>query len=278
MINQTTLKNKISFSGIGLHSGVTTNIILNPAEVDSGIVFKKNDIKIKALFNNVIDTRLGTTIAFNNEKVLTIEHLMAALWACNIDNLLIEIDNQETPIMDGSANNFVEEIKKSNLQELNKSRKFLKILKKVEVSEDDKFVKIEPSDNFSIDITVDYNYGKIGKQNYFFDGKKETFLDKIAMARTFCQKKEIEYMRANGLARGGNLENAMVFDDGGLINENGFRCENEVVKHKLLDCLGDMYTCGYNILGKITSFKGGHTLNNILLRKVFENRENFEIV
>ena len=275
-MKQTTIKNKIKFSGVGLHSGVLTEIELFPADADTGIVFQLNDVKIKASYSNVVDTNLGTTIAENNIKILTIEHLMAALWACDVDNLLIKISNQETPIMDGSSRIFIEQI--SDLEELNKDRKYLKILKKIEVKDGDKFISIEPFNDFNIDITVDYNYGNIGKQNYVFDGSKNTFKKNIALARTFCHEKEIEYMRNNGLARGGGLDNAMVFSDTGIINENGFRCDKEVVKHKLLDCVGDMYTSGYNILGKITSFKGGHTLNNLLLKKIFEDKENFAIV
>ena len=277
-MKQKTINNKVGFTGVGLHSGVDVNIELIPAKENTGIVFSKNNILIEALYNNVVDTKLGTTIAKNNEKVLTIEHLMASIWACDIDNLIINIDNQETPIMDGSANTFIKEIEKAGIKELTENRKFLKILKKVEAVENDKLVSIEPADSFSIDITTDYNYGKIGKENYFFDGKKETFLKEIAIARTFCQEKEIEYMRSIGLARGGSLDNAMVFNDNGIINENGFRCQNEVVKHKLLDCVGDLYTSGYNIIGKVISIKGGHTLKNLLLRKLFEDKNSFEII
>lgn len=277
-MKQKTINNKVSFTGIGLHSGVDVNIELIPAKENTGIVFSKNNILIEALYNNVVDTKLGTTIAKNNEKVLTIEHLMASIWACDIDNLIINIDNQETPIMDGSASIFIKEIEKAGIKELKENRKFLKILKKVEAVENDKLVSIEPANSFSIDITTDYNYGKIGKENYFFDGKKETFLKEVAIARTFCQEKEIEYMRSIGLARGGSLDNAMVFNDNGIINENGFRCQNEVVKHKLLDCVGDLYTSGYNIIGKVISIKGGHTLNNFLLRKLFEDKNSFEII
>ena len=277
-MKQKTINNKVNFTGVGLHSGVNVNIELIPTKENNGIVFSKNNILIEALYNNVIDTKLGTTVAKNNEKVLTIEHLMASIWACDIDNLIINIDNQETPIMDGSANIFIKEIEKAGVKELAENRKFVKILKKIEVFEDDKLVSIEPANSFSVDITTDYNYGKIGKENYFFDGKKETFLKEVAIARTFCQEKEIEYMRSIGLARGGSLDNAMVFNDNGIVNNNGFRCQNEVVKHKLLDCIGDLYTSGYNIIGKVISIKGGHTLNNLLLKKLFEDKNNFEIV
>ena len=277
-MKQTTIRDKIKFSGIGLHSGVLTEVELCPLDADSGIIFQFNNTEVEALYSNVVDTNLGTTIAKNNVKILTIEHLMAALWACNIDNLLIKITAQETPIMDGSSKIFIEKIENIGIKELEKDKKYLKILKKIEVKDNDKIISIEPSENFSIDITVEYLYGAIGKQNYIFDGSKDNFKNNIALARTFCHEKEIEYMRNNGLARGGSLDNAMVFGDAGIVNEGGFRCDNEVVKHKLLDCVGDMYTSGYNILGKVASFKGGHTLNNLLLKKIFEKEENFAIV
>ena len=277
-MKQTTIKDKISFSGVGLHSGVKTDIVLTPADVDTGVKFKIDDIYIDAVYNNVVETNLGTTIGIGDKKILTIEHLMAALWACDIDNIIVEINNQETPIMDGSAQVFVDQIKKTELIALQKDRKFLKILKKIEISDNDKIISVEPYDCFAVDITVDYKYGNINQQNYIFDGQKETFLAEIAKARTFCQEKEIEYMRSIGLARGGSLDNAMVFNDNGIINNGGFRCENEVVKHKLLDLVGDMYTSGYNILGRIKSVKGGHTLNNLLLKKIFENKDNYTII
>ena len=276
-MKQTTIKDKIKFSGIGLHSGVLTEVELCPLDADSGIIFQFNNTKVEALYSNVVDTNLGTTIAKNNVKILTIEHLMAALWACNIDNLLIKITAQETPIMDGSSKIFIEKIENIGIKELEKDKKYLKILKKIEVKDNDKIISIEPSENFSIDITVEYLYGARGKQNYIFDGSKDNFKNNIALARTFCHEKEIEYMRSKGLAKGGTLDNAMVFTDNDIINKGGFRCDEEVVKHKLLDCIGDIYTSGYNIIGKITSFKGGHTLNNLLLKKIFESKENFVI-
>ena len=276
-MKQTTIRDKIKFSGVGLHSGVLTEVELCPLDADSGIIFQFNNTEVEALYSNVVDTNLGTTIAKNNVKILTIEHLMAALWACNIDNLLIKITAQETPIMDGSSKIFIEKIENIGTKELEKDKKYLKILKKIEVKDNDKIISIEPSENFSIDITVEYLYGAIGKQNYIFDGSKDNFKNNIALARTFCHEKEIEYMRSKGLAKGGTLDNAMVFTDNDIINKGGFRCDEEVVKHKLLDCIGDIYTSGYNIIGKITSFKGGHTLNNLLLKKIFESKENFVI-
>ncbi len=279
--NENTIANEVIINGIGLHSGNSVKLILKPSE-DGGIIFKNNNgTTIKALYNNVIDTKLGTTIGLNindnTEKFLTIEHLMAAIWACNIDNLIIEIYNQETPILDGSAMIFIQEIKKVGIKKLNSKRKYLKILNEITVEEGDKYIKILPSRHLSVDITVNFSYGKIGKQNYLFNGNKENFVKNIAEARTFCNMKEIEYMHSIGLAMGGSENCAMIFNEEGLINKDGFRIENEVAKHKLLDCLGDMYTSGYNIIGKIISYKGGHTLNNLLLKKIFSDEKNYKI-
>lgn len=280
--NQNTIEKEIKISGIGLHSGNNVNLVLKPSE-ENGIIFKNsNGATVKALHNNVIDTKLGTTIGLNVndnvEKFLTIEHLMAAFWACGIDNINVEIDNQETPILDGSAIIFIQEIEKAGIRKLNSKKKYLKILKEVVVEEEDKYVKILPAGNLSVDITIDFNYGKIGKQTCYFNGNKKKFIKDIAEARTFCNVKEVEYMHSIGLAKGGSEDCAMIFDDNGLINKDGFRLENEVAKHKLLDCLGDMYTSGYDIIGKIVSYKGGHTLNNLLLKKIFSDRENYKVV
>ena len=282
-MKQNTIKDNISFSGIGLHSGVKVNINIKPALEDTGIVFKRIDVKdknneIPALYKNVVNTQLGTTIA-NQDKVVvqTIEHFMAAMWACNIDNAIIEIDNQEVPIMDGSAEIFIKEIKKAGIKELNKDKKFLKILKEVQVQDKDSYVKIEPSNEYKINIAVEYSYGGIGKQTFEFNGDANNFANEIAKARTFCNEKEIEFMRQHGLALGGSLDNAMVFNENTILNESGFRCDSEVVKHKLLDCVGDMYTSGYFLKGKITANKPGHTLNNEILKAIFADKSNYVI-
>ena len=274
-MKQKTINSKINFSGIGLHSGLKVNISLIPSD-NGGIIFKRTDKKLDNIIvpncNNVVNTQLGTTIANNNVKVLTIEHLMSALWACDIDNVIIEIDNEETPIMDGSAIKFIEEIKRAGIKELNTERKYLQFAKKIEVIDGDKFMQYIPDENFSVDMAVDFSYGKIGKQHHFFDGNQQNFINKIAKARTFCNKNEIDYMHQHGLAKGGSLDNAMVFDDNGIINENGFRIEQEVVKHKLLDCIGDLFTTGFFIKGKIIANKSGHTLHNIFAKKLLENK------
>ena len=277
-----TIAREITISGIGLHSGNISNVTLKPSE-NGGIIFRNNDgTEIKALYSNVIDTNLGTTIGLNVrdgvEKFLTIEHLMAAIWASDIDNLMIEIDNQEVPILDGSSKIFLKEIEKVGTKKLKSNRRYLRILKEVKVEDEDKYISIVPSLGFSVNIDVEFPYGNIGRQQFKFSGGRKEFKREIAGARTFCNEKEIEYMRNMGLARGGSVENAMVFNENGLINENGFRMEKEVAKHKLLDCLGDMYTSGFNIIGKITSHKGGHFMNNALLKAIFSSEENYRII
>lgn len=277
-MKQTTIKNEVSFSGIGLHSAVEVNITLKQNLNCNGIIFRrvdKNDSEIIAKYNNVIDTKLGTTISNGMERVLTIEHLMSAMWACDIDNVIVEIDNQEIPILDGSAINFIDEIKKAEIVELEQDRKCLKILKEVEVVDNEKYVKLLPDNSFTIDISVNFPYGNIGKQDFVFDGNRENFISNVSNARTFCNEKEIEYMRSVGLAMGGSLDNAVVFNETGVINNGGLRYKNEVVRHKLLDCVGDLYVCGYNIIGKCVSNMGGHTLNNQVLRKLFGDSSNF---
>jgi UDP-3-O-[3-hydroxymyristoyl] N-acetylglucosamine deacetylase len=269
-----TIKRAITFKGIGLHSGDPIELRLSPRK--SGGIFFKNEQNqtLEALFSNVVDTQLGTTIGGNGAVFKTIEHLMAAIYATGIDTVTIKLTGgQEIPILDGSAQRFIDKIENTGLTELKNNRKYLKILKKVEYVEEDKFIKIAPADDFSIDMTVDFLYGSIGKQHLQWKGQKSIF-----PARTFCQQKEIDYMLSIGLAKGGTLDNAMVFNDTGLVNEGGFRMENEVVNHKVLDCIGDMYTSGYHILGAITANKTGHSLNNKLLKKIFEDRSNYSVI
>jgi UDP-3-O-[3-hydroxymyristoyl] N-acetylglucosamine deacetylase len=288
-MKQKTIAKSIEINDIGLHSGLKTKIVLNPSKLDTGIIFrffnKDEDGAIldssilQATYNNVIDTRLGTTIGNKELTVLTIEHLMSALWACDIDNVVIEIfsNKQEIPILDGSATLFIKQIKDTGIQELPINRKFINILKTIEVKQDDSFIRIEPNNNFSIDMSVEFNYGNIGKQQHYFNGNQEDFIENISKARTFCNEKEIEFMKQNNLAKGGSLDNAMVFNENSLINSSGFIYENEVVKHKILDCVGDLFTSGYFIKGKVIASKTGHTLNNKLLRELFKDKENYNI-
>lgn len=278
-MKQKTIAKELEISGIGLHSGEIVSIKLIPSEIE-GINFKKTGKRSKYLlanYRNVIDTNLGTTIANNSFKILTIEHLMAAIWACDIDSLIIEIDGSEIPILDGSCDIFIEKIKNIGTIIIEKEKKFLYIKKEIFIKNNNSSVKILPSEDFFVDININYNYGGIGKQNYHFSGDKNEFIEDISKARTFCNLKDVEYMYKIGLARGGNLDNSMVFDDNSLINNTGFRYENEVARHKILDCVGDIFTSGYNIKGGVYANRSGHSLNNQLLRKIFEDKNNYSI-
>lgn len=301
-MKQKTIKNSVSFNGIGLHSGVNVNIKINPAKENTGIIFKRMNLKnknneVKALYNSVISTGLGTTIGRSNRlqktlsnlvmkfgiikeygvAVRTVEHFMAALWACDIDNAIIEIDNKEIPIMDGSADIFIKEIKKAGIQELNENRKFLIVKKEVEIKTNDKYIRLLPYDGYKIDLKIDFNYGNIGEQSFVFNGNQNEFIEEISKARTFCNIKDVEFMKKHNLALGGSEDNAMVFDDNKILNKSGFRYSCEPARHKLLDCVGDMFTSGYFMKCSIEAYKSGHTMDNQILKKLFSSTDNYTI-
>ena len=283
LLNQKTIKNSASFSGIGLHSGKPVKICVKPSSPDTGIVFKRIDLKDNNLiypnFMNVSNTALNTTISNSNGvKVSTIEHLMGALFGIGIDNALIEIDNEEVPILDGSAKVFIEKILTAGLELSNKPIKIIKINKKIEFRNDDKFISIEPSKlSLDIDFELKYQNQIIGNQR----NKKNVYdddLTEIFEARTFCLYEDIEKIKKNGLAKGGSLENAVVVKGEEVLNSEGLRNSKEFVNHKILDCIGDLYTSGYRMIASINCSQGGHYLTNSLLRKVFNNKENFSII
>ena len=282
-LTQKTIKNKVSFSGVALHSGLKVNICIKPAEPNFGIIFKRIDLKNNNLvypnFMNVTNTSLNTTI--ENEfgvKVSTIEHLMGALFGLGIDNALIEIDNEEVPILDGSAKEFIEKILLSGLNVSESPIKIIKINKKIEFAEGERFISIEPSTlSLDIDFELKYKNQIIGNQR----NKVKVYEDDLTSifnSRTFCLFEDIEIIKKNGLAKGGSLENAIVVKDNEILNQEGLRNSKEFVNHKILDCIGDLYTSGYRIVAAITCSQGGHYLTNQLLRKVFQNKENFSIV
>ena len=282
-LTQKTIKNKFSFSGISLHSGLVVNVSIKPADPNFGIVFKRVDLKTNNLiypsFMNVTNTSLNTTI--ENEfgaKVSTIEHLMGALFCLGIDNVLIEIDNEEVPILDGSAKEFIEKIILAGIRESESPIKIIKINKHIEYSEGEKSISIKPS-TLSLDIDFQLNYKNpiIGKQKNKVNVYEDDLRD-IYNSRTFCLFEDIELIKKNGLARGGSLENAIVVKDNEILNSEGLRNKKEFVNHKILDCIGDLYTSGYRIIGSVLCFRGGHYLTNNLLRKVFQNNENFSII
>ena len=283
LLNQKTIKNSVSFSGIGLHSGKPVKICVKPSSPDTGIVFKRIDLKDNNLiypnFMNVSNTALNTTISNSNGvKVSTIEHLMGALFGIGIDNALIEIDNEEVPILDGSAKVFIEEILTTGLELSNKPIKIIKIHKKIEFKNGDKFISIEPSKlSLDIDFELKYQNQIIGNQR----NKKSVYEDDLAEifeSRTFCLYEDIEKIKKNGLAKGGSLENAVVVKGEEVLNSGGLRNSKEFVNHKILDCIGDLYTSGYRMIASINCSQGGHYLTNSLLREVFSNKDNFSII
>ena len=282
-LTQKTIKSNVSFSGIALHSGLNVNICIKPAEPNFGIVFKRTDYKQNNLvfpnFMNVTNTLLNTTI--ENEfgvKISTIEHLMGALFGLGIDNALIEIDNEEVPILDGSAKEFIEKIIKCGFEVSEAPIKVIKINKEVKFSDGNRFISIEPS-TLSLDIDFELKYGNqiIGNQKNKVKVFEDDLID-VFNSRTFCLFEDVELIRKKGLGKGGSLQNAIVVNDNEVLNPEGLRNDKEFVNHKILDCIGDLYTSGYRIIAKIKCSQGGHYLTNQLLRKVFENKENFSIL
>ena len=282
-LTQKTIKNKVSFNGVALHSGLVVNVCLAPAAPNSGIIFKRVDMNDNNLvypnFMNVTNTSLNTTI--ENEfgvKISTIEHLMCALFGLGIDNVIVEIDNEEVPILDGSAKLFIEKIISAGIEISNEPIKIIKIKKEIEYSDGNRFISIKPSTlSLDIDFELNYNNPIIGKQR----NKVKVFEDDLTdiyNSRTFCLFEDIELIKKKGLAKGGSLENAIVVKDKQILNSEGLRNEKEFVNHKILDCLGDLYTSGYRIVASIKCSRGGHYLTNQLLRKVFQNNENFSII
>ena len=283
LLNQKTLKNSLNFRGIGLHSGKISNICLRPSEPNTGIVFKRVDLKTNNIiypnFSNVSDTFLNTTIS--NEfgaKVSTIEHLMGALYGLGVDNVLIEIDNDEVPILDGSAKEFIEKIVTTGLRKSEAPIKIIKINKKVIFNEKERFISIEPSKlSLDIDFELKYKNSVIGNQKNKVNIYEDDLND-IFNSRTFCLFEDIENIKKKGFAQGGSLDNAVVVKDDKVLNNHGLRNKLEFVNHKILDCLGDLYTFGYRIIASVKCSQGGHYLTNQLLKKVFENKDNFSII
>ena len=283
LLTQKTIKQNVNFQGVGLHCGKTVNLCIKSSEPDTGIVFKRVDLKKNNLvypnFNNVSNTSLNTTISNEDGvKISTIEHLMGALFGLGIDNALIEIDNEEVPILDGSAKEFIEKILASGFTLSNKPIKIIKINKKVEFKVDDKFISIEPTKlSLDIDFELKYENQLIGNQQNKINVYEDNLQD-IFDSRTFCLFEDIEKIKKIGLAKGGSLDNAIVVKNGKILNENGLRNKKEFVNHKILDCIGDLYTSGYRIIAGIKCSQGGHYFTNQLLRKVFDNKDNFSII
>ena len=283
VLNQKTIKKNIAFKGVGLHSGLEASVIIKPSEPNTGITFKRTDLKKNNIITpnifNVSSAVFCTTIS--NEygvSVSTVEHLMGALYGMGIDNAVIEIDNQEVPILDGSAKIFVEAISNVGIQSSEAPIKVIKIEKKIEFVDGKKLISIEPSKiSLDIDFELKYENDLIGTQRNLVKVYESDLTD-IYNSRTFCLYEDIEKLKEMGLAKGGSLENAIVVKDEKILNKEGLRNEKEFVNHKILDCMGDLYLAGYKIIGKIVCTQGGHKLTNQLLRKVFQNKENFSLL
>ncbi len=281
---QHTLAKSVTCTGVGLHSGVPVNLTLHPADVDAGISFLRSDItvekaRVPARYDLVTDTQLGTTIV--NEygtPVSTVEHLMAALWGCGVDNVTIELDGPEVPIMDGSSEPFVFMIENAGLRTQSAARKVIKILEPVEVTVGDSTLRLEPLDGFVMDISIDFAHKAISRQQASYDFSHMTFQRMLSRARTFGFAHEVEQLRAMGLARGGSLHNAVVIGEDGVMNREGLRFNDEFVRHKALDCVGDLLLAGLPIMGRVVGHRPGHGINNQVLHALFAQPQAWEEV
>ncbi len=276
---QRTIRNAVGGFGVGLHSGESTSIRLLPAEENTGIIFRRTDIKdptqaeIKADYSSVCSTMLCTTLSNKfGVKVSTVEHLMAALWGCGIDNIIIEVDKQELPIMDGSSEPFVFLIECAGTYEQSKPRKIIEILKEIEVRDGDASASVKPAPQFSVSMEIDFKNKVIAKQNCLFDSNELSFKMDLSRARTFGFAHEVEKLKEMGLAKGASLENAIAVGEEAILNEGGLRYKDEFVRHKILDSIGDFYLAGCFIKGHFHGVKSGHGLNNKLLHKIFADQ------
>ena len=281
-IYQKTISKSISFEGIGLHSGKNSKVTITPGKTDQGIIFKRIDLKsnnlVVANYENVSSAKLCTTLENKHGvKISTVEHLLAALYIAGIDNVIIEIDNEEVPIMDGSAKFFLDLLLKSEINLSNKKIKYIKILNKVELFDGSRKISIEPSENFEVDFQLNYQNTVIDQQRNIINFDKDD-LNEVIESRTFCLYEDIEKIKKLGLAKGGSLDNAVVVDGDKVLNNEGLRNQKEFVNHKILDLAGDFLLSGYKILGKIECYQGGHELSNMFLRKLLKLTDSYSII
>ena len=284
MLKQRTLKTVIRASGVGLHGGVKVNMTLRPAAPDTGIVFRRvdlpepKDIPAKAVL--IGDTRMCSCLEVDGVKVGTIEHLMSALCGLGIDNAWIDLDAPEVPILDGSAAPFIFLIQSAGIEEQNAAKKFIRVTQPIEVRDGDKWARFEPYDGYKLAFSIVFNHPAIDKsaQNAVIDFAEQSYIREISRARTFGFMQEVEYLRENGLALGGGLENAIVLDEFRVLNQDGLRYGDEFVKHKILDAVGDLYLLGHPLLASYASHKGGHALNNMLARELLNQPASWELV
>lgn len=287
MLTQRTIKNTIQTTGIGLHSGEKVFLTFHPASDNHGVVFKRSDVPdapaIKVHAETVVSTQLATTIAHSSmpkASISTVEHLMSALCGLGIDNIFIEVSAPEIPIMDGSAAPFIYLIQKAGIVEQEAPKKFIKIKKAVDYREGDKIARLEPYDGFKLDFTIDFNHPVIEQTNqkHVCEFTSQYFIEAISRARTFGFMRDLEMMREKNLALGGSMDNAIVVDDYRILNNDGLRYDDEFVRHKVLDAVGDLYMLGHPIMGKFTGYKAGHGMNNLLIRELMKSKSNFEFV
>lgn len=286
MIKQRTIAKAVSLTGIGLHSGAKVQVSFRPAPANTGLVYTRVDLNpsvtIKCSADSVRDTQLCTALV--NEqgvRISTVEHLTAALSALGIDNLYIDVNAPELPVMDGSAQPFIYLFGSTGIKELSESKKFLRVVRKVRVENEGKWAELTPSESgFHLDLQIDFNHPAMDKekQHFAMNFTGETFAHDVSRARTFCFMRDVEFMHSHNLALGGSLENAVVLDDHRVINPEGLRYEDEFVKHKLLDAIGDLYMDGHSILGNFKAYKTGHDLNNRLLRAFLSDSANYQII
>jgi UDP-3-O-[3-hydroxymyristoyl] N-acetylglucosamine deacetylase len=282
MLKQRTLKTLVRATGVGLHSGAKVTMVLRPAPVDTGIVFRRVDldppVDLPARPNGVGDTRMASTLQQGDAKLSTIEHLMSALAGLGVDNIYVDVDAAELPIMDGSAAPFVYLLQSAGIEEQNAAKKFIRVKKTVRVEEGDKWAQLDPYEGFKLDFSIIFNHPAVDQtgRQVSVDFADNDYIREVARARTFGFMQDVEYMRANGLGLGGSLENAIVMDEYRVLNSDGLRYNDEFVKHKVLDAIGDLYVAGHPILGAFSAFKSGHGLNNKLLRAVLEDASAWE--
>jgi UDP-3-O-[3-hydroxymyristoyl] N-acetylglucosamine deacetylase len=284
MIKQRTLKNVIRATGVGLHTGKKVLLTLRPAPVNTGIIFRRIDldpvIDIQACPENVGDTRLSTTLVSDKVRISTIEHLLSALAGFGIDNSYIDLSSDEVPIMDGSAGPFVFLIQSAGVEEQNAPKQFIRIKQRVRVEEPDKWAMFEPFNGFKVGFTIEFDHPVFNEKNCRaeIDFSTTSFVKEVSRARTFGFMREVELLRERNLALGGSLDNAVVVDDYRILNDDGLRYEDECVKHKILDAIGDLYLLGHSLIGSFTGYKSGHELNNRLLRELLANKSAWELV
>ncbi|MEA1889184.1 MAG: UDP-3-O-acyl-N-acetylglucosamine deacetylase [Pseudomonadota bacterium] len=284
MIKQRTLKNVIRATGVGLHTGEKVYLTLRPAPVDTGVVFRRIDldvpVEVPAIADNVGDTRLSTSLEKDGIKISTVEHLMSAFAGLGIDNAYVDLTAPEVPIMDGSAGPFVFLLQSAGIQEQSSAKKYIRIRKKLRLEDGDKWAQFKPLEGFKVSFTIDFDHPVIKNaiQVATVDFSTTSFVKEVSRARTFGFMHDLEALRNAGLARGGSLDNAIVMDNYHILNEDGLRYEDEFVKHKVLDAIGDLYLLGHPLIGEFSAHKSGHELNNRLLRKLISDKSTFEVV